>query len=645
MRHDPMPPKHFRECDLQARPATALPSAHRSARCRTWLGVGAVAAAAWLGCVPLAEAADTAANVAPPPSHASLKTLRYAFPIAETGFDPAQINDLYSATICAHIFDAPYTYDYLARPFLIRPNTAAAMPESADDFKTWTIRLKPGVYFSDDLVFKGRKRELVAQDYVYSIKRLFDPALKSPRYSGFSEEKILGLEALRDAALKTQKPFDYNKEIEGLRAIDRYTLQVKLAQPRPRFVYRLTHSGIVGAVAREVIEGYPGLSMEHPVGTGPFRLSSWRRNSKMVLDRNPNFRDEFYDAQPNADDAEGQALLLRLKGRRLPMVDRVEIGVIEEAQPRWLAFYNRDFDLMFGLPPEFANLVVPHGHIAPHLAKRGVQLHRSLGADRAYMYFNMEDPLVGGYTADKVALRRALALASDVQREIDIIRRGQAIRAQTIMSPHTYGYDPVARTENGVYDLARAEALLDLYGYIDRDGDGWRDQPNGQPLILQYASQPSSTDRQYDELWKRDMNAVHLRTEFKVAKWPEQLKKARAGQLMMWMLAQSAESPDVLDGFEMVYGPAAGGQNLARFKLPQFDALYERLQTLSDSPERLALVAEANKLLTAYMPQKYNVNRIQNDLAQPWLIGYRRPPFANRFWQFVDIDDSRRPAP
>jgi ABC-type transport system substrate-binding protein len=604
---------------------------------RWWAGAAAV-----LALVGSVRAADVRAADGPAAPNAPQKVLRYGFLVAETGFDPAQINDLYSSIVVSHLFDAPYRYDPLARPYKIRPNTAAAMPEVSADFRTWTVRLKPGTFFVDDAAFKGKKRELVAQDYVYSIKRIFDPANKSPRHSGFAEERILGLDALREAALKG-KPFDYDTEVEGLRAVDRYTLQFRLAQPRPRFLYRLSHSAIAAAVAREVVEAYPNATMEHPVGTGPFRLAEWRRSSRIVLERNPNFREMVYDAEPNADDAEGQALLQRFKGRRLPMIDRVEISIIEESQPRWLAFLSGEFDFV-SVPLEFANQAAPNGKIAPNLARRGVRLFQALVPDRVLFFFNMEDPVVGGYTPEKVALRRAISLATDIDREIQVIRRGQSIPAQSIIAPHTYGYDDAYRSENSTYDPARAKALLDMYGYVDRNGDGWRERPDGSPLVVEYASTPDGLSRQFDEVWKKNLDAIGVRTEFKIAKWPEQLKRARSAQLMVWMVGQSSEAPDVQDAFEMVYGPSAGNQNLSRFKLPAFDALYERMQSLPDGPERQAALVEANKLLTAYMPQRYTVHRIATELTYPWLVGYRRPSFGNQWWQYVDIDDSQRPA-
>ncbi len=571
------------------------------------------------------------------------KVLRIAFRAAETGFDPALINDLYSRTVTPHIFEGMYTYDPLARPAKIKPLTAAAMPEVSADFRVWTIRLRPGIYFADDPAFKGKRRELVAEDYVYTFKRFFDPANKSPVYAGVAENRILGLDELRQEALKNKTPFDYDRPVEGLKALDRYTLQFRLESPRPRFLYGLATGDLFGAVAREVIEHYPGETMAHPVGTGPFVLKQWRRSSLIVLERNPQFREMFYDAEPNADDADGRAILARFKGRRLPMVDRVEVSIIEEPQPRWLAFLNDELDAV-ELPEDFADQAIPNGKLAPNLAKRGITQHSIVYADVRMTMFNMEDPVIGGYTPDKVALRRAISLGFDVDREIRLVRRGQAIPAQAGIMPHTYGYDPRLRSTNSEYDPARAKALLDLYGYVDRDGDGWREQPDGSPLVLEFSTQSDQLSRQLDETWQHGMRAIGLRMTLRTRQWPENLKAARAGKLMLWMVGLSAASPDGQPSFQRLYGPAAGGQNMARFKFDRFDELYRRSNEMPDGPERLALMAEMSKINTAYMPYKYHVHRIYTDLLHKRLVGYKRPLFWQELWHYVDIDENDRPA-
>ena len=614
---------------------------------RRLLGILAAGLSLGLGLSPaLGQAPASAARAASAPAPVApaapgQKVLRLMFPAPETGFDPVQVSDLYSNTAIAHIFDTLYGYDHLARPFKIKPRLASAMPVVTDDHRTFTIKLKHGIQFASDPAFKGRKRELVAQDVVFSIKRYVDPKLNSPSLSSLEEEGIVGLDALRADAVKKKAGLDYDHEVEGLRALDRHTVQIKLKEPRPRFLYSLA---TLPVMAREVVEAYGDTIMEHPVGTGPFRLTQWRRSSLMVFERSPTYREEFYDAEPAADDTEGQALLARFKGRRLPLLDRVEVSIIEQSQPRWLAFLNGDFDVV-AVPIEFANVAAPNGKLAPDLAARGIRKNTVLGSDVTLTYFNMEDPVVGGNAPDKVALRRAISLATDVQREITLVRRGQAVPAQAAIAPHTSGFDPAYRSENSEFNVAKAKALLDLFGYVDRNGDGWRDRPDGKPLTIEVATQPDPTSRQLDELWKRNMDVLRVRMVFKIGQWPEQLKQARAGKLMIWGVGSSSATPDGQGALEWAFGPSAGAGNLSRFKLEAFDDVYRRIKNLPDGPERQALFTQANKLLTAYMPYKFHVHRVITDLTQPWLIGYRRPLFWNNTWHYLDVERPGAKAP
>jgi ABC-type transport system substrate-binding protein len=566
------------------------------------------------------------------------KVLRYAFPIAETSFDPAQTTDLYSNTVINGMFDGPLEYEFLARPARIRPATAAAMPEVSDDFRTFTVRIKPGILFADDPAFKGAKRELTAADYVYSIKRHYDPRWKSGKLYLLENAKILGLSELRKRLMDEKKPFDYDAEVEGLRTLDRYTFQIRLAEPNPRFLYNLVGGALVGALAREVVEFYGDKIGEHPVGTGPYRLAQWTRSSRMVLERNPNYRDEFYDEKPPADDARLQAIAAKMKGRRLPMVDRIVVSVIEEQQPRWLSFLNEEQDVMEQVPNEFANVAFPNNVLAPNLAKRGMQMVRHPRADVAVSYFGMENPVVGGYEPHKVALRRAIALAVDVEREILLVRRNQSIPAQGPIAPGTWGYDPAFKSEMSTFDRARAKALLDLHGYVDRNGDGWRQQPDGAPLVLQYATQPDQASRQLTELWKKNMDAIGIRIEFTSAKWPENLKASRAGKLMMWGVGWSAGSPDGDTFLALGYGPNKGQANHSRCDLPAFNEHYEAQRVLPDGPERRAAMEAARNLMITYMPYKVHVHRVATDLVHPWVVGYANSHFAGVFWKYVDID-------
>ena len=609
---------------------------------RSFRAFGAVLALCWAA-GPLAAADAPASAPGAATAAGPAKVLRYAFRVAETGFDPAQTTDLYSAIVNANIFDAPLEIEFLARPVRLRPNTLAAMPEVSADFKTFTFTVKPGIYFADDPVFKGQRRELVAADYVYSIKRHYDPVNKSGRLSTFENHKIVGLSELRSELIAAKKPFDYDRVVEGLRTLDRYRFQIRVKEPSPRLLNDLSDPAVSGALAREVVEFYGDKIMAHPVGTGPFRLTEWRRASRMVLERNPGYRERTYDEDAPANDPVAQAAATRLKGRRVPMLDRVEISIIEESQPRWLAFLNNEHDLVEEVPPEFADLVMPNNQLAPNLQKRGIQMLRYQRNDISATYFGMENPVVGGYTPDKVALRRAISLAVDLDKEIRLVRKNQAIPGNGIIGPGTFGYDPAFKSEMSEFNLPRAKALLDLYGYVDRDGDGWREQPNGEPLVLEYTTEPDQFRRALAEQWQKNMQALGLRMEFKVAKWPENLKSSRAGKLMMWGVGWSA-GPDG-DGFlQLGYGPNKGQANHARFDLPAFNTVFEQQKQLPDGPERLALMKEAQRLLVTYLPYKAHVHRIWTDVAQPWVVGYHRNVFVRDYWRYIDIDTGKLPA-
>ena len=521
------------------------------------------------------------------------------------------------------------------------------MPEVTEDGTLYTMRVKPGIYFADDEAFHGKKRELTAADYVYSIKRLFDPRRRSPNLYHL-EGNIVGMDEILAKARKTGV-MDFDTEAEGLRALDRYTFQIRLKQPNYNFLYYLAYCSVTCAVAREVAEAWGDTTKEHPVGTGPFRLTFWKRSSKMVFERNPNFREEYYeaDAHPPPGDARAEAILAANKGKRLPMVDRVEIYIVEEPQPRWLAFLNGEHDMIERLPAEFANIAVPNGKIAPNLAKRGIYLDRQPGMELTYSYFAMQDPVVGGYTPDKVALRRAIVLGTDIEEEIHIPRKNQAIPAQSPIGPGVAGYDPDFHSTASEYSPSKAKALLDMYGYVDCDGDGWRDMPRAnpsdpcKPLTIEYAAAPGSEMQALIELWKKNMDALGIRMTFRREKWPDLLKASYAGKLQMWGLGWSAAIPDADEFFVTLYGPNAGQANHCRFQLPEFDRLYEKAKRLPDGPERNAIYREMNRLFLVYSPWRLGVHRYYNDLAQPWVVGYMRHPVLRGFWKFIDIDSAK----
>ena len=571
---------------------------------------------------------------------AAPKTLHYAIEIAETGFDPAEISDVYSRDMAANIFEAPLRFAYLAAPGTLEPATADGMPEMSADYRTFTVRIKPGLYFTQDPAFNGKRRELTAEDYVYSYKRIFDPHWNSPNYGTFENLGVVGMKALREQALKSSH-FDYDQPVEGIRTLDRYTFQIRLSTPSPRFLQNLADASVMGAVAREVVEKYGDRIMEHPVGTGPFRLVEWRRSSFMALERNPGYRTDIFHVVADPNDPVAQKMAGELEGRRLPLLDRVEISVIEESQPRWLSFLNGEVDLLYIMPRDMTDLALPNGKPAPSLARKHIQIERMPQIDVTELLYNMDNPVLGGYTPERVALRRAISLGLDTAETIRTYYKFQAFPAQSPIMPGEYGYEPLLRTENGVTSVARAKALLDQYGYVPRHRTRWRDRPDGSPLVIEISTEPDQRSRIFDEIMQKSLAALDIRCTFKVAKWPDQLKAARAGNYMIWSLGESATGPDPSGTMLMAYGPASGAENISRFRLAAFDKLYLQQDQTPDGPERLAMLRQMNALLVAYAPAKFITHRYTLDLAYPWVRYYRRWPFTRAdFWRYVDIDPS-----
>lgn len=568
----------------------------------------------------------------------SAKVLRVAIPVAETGFDPQAAGDAYSNYIDRTIFDPLYKYDYLARPFRLVPNTAVALPEISADRLTWTMRVRPGIYFADDPVFKGRRRELTAADYVYALKRALDPAMRS-NSSGLYEGRFVGADAIVARAKQTGK-FDYDAPVEGLQALDRHTLRFKLNFPDAELLSNLTISGSA-AVAREVIEAYGdsnGWTMANPVGTGPYRLKEWRRGQRIVLEANPGFRE---DAYPASSDPADRALAQKLVGKRIPMIGQIEISVIEEANPRLLSFEQDQQDYLL-VPPELAsNVLDPGNKLKPRLAQKGIRLERDAQPVVTGLAFNMEDPVVGGYDNARIALRRAIAMAYDAEEDARVIRHGQARRATQFIPPNVSGYNP--KIDKYIrHDAAGARALLDKFGYVDRDGDGLREGPDGRPLTLRFSSPPDTFARQQDELLQRNLADIGLRVEFIKQKWPDQLKAARLGQLQMWQAANINVTPEGFNFLSLLYGENAGFSNLTRFKLPEYDRLYVQARALPEGTERDRLIQRMTELIGIYVPWAVTIYRYENALVQPWLLGYKYNPIQQHPWQYLDIDVARR---
>ena len=526
------------------------------------------------------------------------RVLRVTFQAAETGFDPVKVSDYYSGSVIEAIFDPLLTYDYLARPAKLVPNTAVDLPQVTDGGRTYTLRIRPGIYFSSDPAFKGKRRELTAADYAYSLGRFLDPKNRSPYAFQFA-----GI-----AALETP---------------ERHTLRIRLKEPDLNFPHLLA-TQISGAVAREVIEAYGEDSNSHPVGSGPFVLAKYVRSSKIVLRSNPDYRKRLWE------------------GRKIPSIDGVEISIMEETQSRWLAFQRGETDIEYQLWDIAPTYMTPAGALRPEFARRGIKLDRSIDTEITYHYFNTQERIgdrpnpLGGFSDEKRALRRAIAMSYKMDDQIRIIRKGQATRAEYPIPPGAAGHEPDFRLATR-YDPQLANALLDRYGY--RKGpDGYRTLPDGQPLLVRYASLPNERDRQFDELWKRSLDSIGVRMEVEKGTFPELNKLENQCRLMMRSAAWIADYPDGDNFMQLLYGPNSGQSNNACYRSAEYDRRYEKSRRLPDGAARSKLYREMTRIMEVDGAWLLADSRYRNALLQPRVTGYKKHPvLATVEWLYLDL--------
>ena len=580
--------------------------------------------AAMLVCCAHAGAADPA------------KVLRIALPRAETGFDPAQASEIYSASIIAAIMEPLLTFDYLARPAKLAPLTAEALPDVAQGGKRFTFKLRKGIYFAADPAFKGRRRELVAADYAYAIKRLVDPRNRSPN-AFYVAGKIVGLDELVASARRHHDRLDYDAPVAGLETLDRHTLRITLANSDYTFPQVMALPALA-PVAREIADAYAGELAAHPVGTGPYLLTKWVPASKMVLQANPGYRGLTWTFDPG-DDPANKAIAARMRGRKMPQIGTIDISVMEEAQSSWLAFQRGELDIL-NLPSTFAPVALPGGKLAPDLAKKGVYLSRLLLPSINYTAFNLRDPVVGGFGNDKLALRRAIAMAYDTEAEVRILRKGQAAPLQMVIPPGVAGHEP--RYRSGLrHDPDAANQLLDRFGYT-KGSDGYRRLPNGKPLVLTYASQTTATAREFDELWKKALDSIGIRLNIEKGKFSDQIREAIACKHQLWSYGWIADYPDGDNFMQLLYGGNVGQSNVACYKSATFDALYEKSRVLPDSPDRNTLFEQMNRQFETDSPWRLGTVTYQNTLVQAHVIGYKAHPVLLADWAYVDVESGRK---
>ncbi|MEP6942026.1 MAG: ABC transporter substrate-binding protein [Betaproteobacteria bacterium] len=561
------------------------------------------------------------------------KVLRLASFDIET-LDPQQIDDDPSSQVASAIFEGLYNWDYLASPAKLAPVGAAALPEITDDGTTWTMRLQPGILFTDDPAFNGKPRELTADDIVYSMKRVLDPTLKrggSPSVTDI----VIGARAVVDAAAKGGARFDYDRPIEGLRVLDRYTVQIRVSEPN----YPIIEGFITTvAVAREVVAAAGGDIRTRTVGTGPYKLREWLHGSRVVLEANPGYRPVHF---PESSDPRDAALVRSMQGVMLPQIGVIEISVIEEEVTRLLQFDRGKLDYVV-LTAAVANRQIEGGKLKPEYVSRGVARYVYPEPFLFELYFNMRDPVVGGMDVPHVALRRAMSLALDLDELVKVVYATQAMPANQLVPPRVAGHDP-SLPPKPEFDPVIANALLDKVGYAARDAAGYRKLPDGRPLAITLTLRTGGVSRETQTLVKKNMDAIGLHMEFRLSPFQELIKETHAGNYQMYSSGYGG-SPSGYAELSQFYSRSSPTVNTTRFSFPDYDRAYE---TFLRSPGGAAQIAAASKMsaiVRVYAPSIPMIFRLENDFVQPWLKGFA-PQVFDTYWKYLDIDlDKQRAA-
>jgi ABC-type transport system substrate-binding protein len=628
--------------------------------------------------------------------------------------DPVQSYAENEYVFIAQIYMPPLQYHYLRRPYELVPFGAAEIPRAvyldADGrrlpdsapaervaFSVYDIRIRQGVMYQPHPAFAvgesgkprylnlGREdlrnifelrdfgytgtRELVAEDYVFQIRRLAHPGLHSPIF-GLMSEYIVGLKEFAQQLQEAAKhlPADAYLDLttfplEGARTLDRYTYRIKIRGKYPQFVYWLAMP-FFAPIPEEAHRFYsqPGMTEGknltldwYPVGTGPYMLTVNNPNRLMVMERNPNFAGEPYPADGEAGDAE--AGLLDDAGKPMPFIDKVIFSLEKESIPYWNKFLQGYYDYS-GISSDTFDQVVQitgAGDIAltEDIQLRRIALQTSVATSTLYMAFNMLDPVVGGNSERARKLRHAISIALDFEEMISIFRNGRGVAAQGPIPPGIFGYRDGREGMNPyVYDwvdgrptrksIAYAQQLLAEAGYANGI-----EASTGKPLVIYFdgtlvgAEGKSRADWLVKQLAKINLQLVVRNTDYNRFQ-----EKVRKGTAQLFFFGWNADYPDPENFLFMFHGPQSralkNGENSSNYMNAEYDRLFERVRAMDNGPERQALIDRMIEMLRFDAPWAWGLHPQDFTLAHAWVHNRKPNKMANNSLKYQRIDPQLR---
>lgn len=584
------------------------------------------------------------------------KILHVGLHLLPKSIDPPQISDEGSGLLASHVYEGLLMYHPFARPYQLMPALAEDMPEISEDKLTYTFHLKEGVFFADDPCFEGGQgREMTAHDFLYAFKRFSHPNTRARGWWLF-DGRIQGLNEWRDqlrddmeaeraggAVIDTNALWELERPVSGFEVVDDHTFRFHLTEPYPQFLWVLAMS-YAAVYPHEAVEFYGEEFRNHPVGTGPFRLTDFNPVYRAVYTRNENFRDEYFPDPANNpaqrwdgwedDQAAG---LLSDAGAALPLLDGIEIRFILEDQPRWLYFKSGFIDFL-NPPKDNTAEAVPQGELSEEFRERGVRLSAVTELGTVYTCLNTEDPLLSN-----VDVRRAIALAYDHRWTVDNLYAGQAVVATSLIPPGVAGFvdHHPYHSDDGHSQMERAREMLAAAGY-----PGGIDPATGDALRLQFENSGTSvTARHFADRFTDEMRRIGIEVDVIVNTFPQMIEKMRNKKFQVAGLAWGFDYPDAQNILQLLYGPnKSPGINSANFDHAGFNELYEQASTMEDGPDRTALYQQMSMIISDEVPWVTRAHRIRQNLQQPWLENFKYTGVNDQYMRYADIDLDRRNA-
>jgi len=537
-----------------------------------------------------------------------------------SGFDPINASDKYSSNEAGKVYEGLFEFHPLKRPYELMPNIAESLPTVSADGLSYIFKIRKGILFHDSPVFKdGIGRELKAQDVVFSIKRLADPKLNAKGW-WILDDRLLGLNEWRLKNSKTDKT-NYDEEVEGLKILDDYTLQIKLKKPYPQFLYALAMP-YTFIVAKEAVESFGKEFLNYPVGTGAFILPKFDQSSMITYFRNPKFREKFYPSE--GEEGDDKLGLLADAGKRIPLVDKINVYIMVESQPKWLSFMKAKNDLLEVKDVNIQQSITPERNLKSEHKEKGIRLIMKPMLDVTYFAFNHEEPIF-----KNKKLRQAMNLAFDRAGYNRLFHENTAFEAHGPVPPGLGGQKKEFRNPYIKYDVELAKKYLSEAGY-----------PGGKGLpTIVVQTRSDTVSRQQVEFFEKCMEKIGINIDIGMNTWPELVNKVTKKQHQMYTMAWGADYPDAENFLGLLYCPnQAPGSNGSNYCNAEFDTIYKQATVMQDSPERTDLYEKLNEMAAFDVPWVMGFHRTDIYLTQAWLKNFKHMEFNHSQFQYLNVD-------